>query len=271
MRCCLRSYARHSRFKGVIYVNYRFIKAIFRKFIRRRRNKIRSSGGLVIAVVGPEATGKSTLAGEIEKWLGEYFLTYSIHAGKPPSSSISFIPNIFVPFFRKVLPQFRTSEIDYKNKRKVSLLSMMRCVMIAFDRKKLLLKAYRRASRGAVVICDRYPSCTVGAMDGPRLNQCKQKGHKIFLKNILTKVEYKIYRKIRPADIVLQLTVPLETAVRRNINRRKHGKETEEYVRRRHAEAGTVSSEKSILYRINTEAPIKETVLFIKDIIWSHL
>jgi thymidylate kinase len=271
VRSCLRVYARHSRFKGIIYVNYRFIKAIFRKFIRRRRNKIRSSGGLVIAVVGPEATGKSTLAGEIEKWLGEYFLTYSIHAGKPPSSCISLVPNLFVPFFRKTLPQFRTSEIEPKNKRKVSLLSMMRCAMIAFDRRKLLLKAYRRVSRGAIVICDRYPSCTVGAMDGPRLNLHLLGDCSFSFKKILTKMENRIYKEIPPADIVLELSVPLETAVKRNINRRKHGKETEEYVRRRHAEAGTVSSEKSILYRINTEAPIKDTLLFIKDIIWSHL
>jgi len=271
VRSCLRSYTRYSQLQALVYVNYRFLKTVCRRFILKKRNKIPFSGGLMIAVVGPEASGKSTIAAEVSQWLGKDFLTYSIHVGKPPSSFISFLPNLFLPFLRKALPQSRTSEIESRHKRRTSLLFIMRCVMIAFDRRKLILKAYRQVSRGAMVICDRYPSCTIGAMDSPRLNVDQSSNYGFSLKKMLAEIERKIYKSIPFADIVIKLTVPVDIAVRRNKGRIKEGKETEEYVRRRYAEAQNMIFEKASVYKINTNQAIEDTILTIKKIIWDYL
>jgi thymidylate kinase len=271
VRSCLRSYARYSQLQAVLYVNYRFLKAVCRRFILKERNKIPASGGLMIAIVGPEASGKSTIAAEVSQWLGKDFLAYSIHVGKPPSSFISFIPNLFLPFLRKVLPQSRTSEIESRNKRRTSLLTVIRCVMIAFDRRRLILRAYRQVSRGAMVICDRYPSCTIGAMDSPRLNLDQSSNNGFSLKKMLSEIERKMYKTIPSPDIVLKLTVPVDIAVRRNRERIKEGKETEEYVRRRYDEAQKMVFEKAHVYKLNTNQSIEATILSIKKIIWSYL
>ena len=78
------------------------------------RGMIPGSGGAIIAFVGPEATGKSTLIKEMRKWLGEHFAVEQINAGKLPSTFLSFIPNMLVPTLRSLLPGYRSTRIEAK-------------------------------------------------------------------------------------------------------------------------------------------------------------
>jgi thymidylate kinase len=284
MRRSLQFYARYSSIRASLIVNCRFFNAVFRRLFVRKRNKIFSSGGRIIAVVGAEATGKSTLVREISDWLGKFFLTYTVHAGKPPSSSISFFPNLLLPWIRKTLSGYRTSRVEsrihsdivsYPSDDRVGdrlpLLYMIRCLMIAFDRKKLLSRVLRRASRGAIMICDRYPTAVVGAMDSPRLIPSPSSGNYYSLKNILARKENSIYNQIPRPDVVLKLQVPLEIAINRNRERIKKDKEDEDYVRRRHDDAAKIYFKNTQVYEINTATSLNETLLLAKRIIWSHL
>ena len=52
--------------------------------VGRRRDLVPLTGGAIVALVGPKATGKSTLARELERRLGRHLRVVRIHAGKPP-------------------------------------------------------------------------------------------------------------------------------------------------------------------------------------------
>ena len=52
-----------------------------------RRSHHRSRGGVVVAFVGSEACGKSTLLAATEHWLRPQFAVRRVHAGKPPSTA----------------------------------------------------------------------------------------------------------------------------------------------------------------------------------------
>jgi len=245
-----------------------------------------AAGGTVIAFVGPEATGKSTLVTENKQWLNEMFSVKCIHAGKPPSSWLTIPVNILVPLSRKLLPGLRTSRIEghgsrnishvdstFNPTKKTSLIYAFMSVISAWDRKCLLIKARRFSANGDLVICDRYPSETIGAMDSPRLREEPNSGGlQMLLYNYLARLETRFYRQIPPPDLVLQLKVSLETATKRNHDRIKRGKESDEYLESRHRQNKNWKiSGKTMIRDINTEQSLLETILQVKKAIWDIL
>jgi hypothetical protein len=69
--------------------------------------------------------------------------------------------------------------------------------------------------------------------------------------------------------MVLQLTVPLEVAVRRNDTRGK--REPEDYVRLRHSLIANLDFGRTPVQKINTDRPVAETVLEVKRALWNTL
>ena len=51
-----------------------------------RRNRYIFPGGFLIAFVGSEASGKSTLSKDAAMWLGQRFDVCHVHIGKPPKN-----------------------------------------------------------------------------------------------------------------------------------------------------------------------------------------
>jgi thymidylate kinase len=151
--------------------------------------------------------------------------------------------------------------------------SAIKAVTLAWERRNLTTKARRWAANGEIVICDRYPSETIGAMDSPRLReQSTESGTKAALYNWLARVEQRLYRQIPPPDIVLRLNVSVETAKQRNRERVKSSKEADDYLEARHRQfrewhkSGT-----KYLHEIDTERPLAETILNVKKMIWESL
>jgi len=315
VRRALRVYAKLPRHRQIAAYGSLFWQYALRRLARQRRNKSLASGGAVVAFVGPEATGKSTLVAESKRWLGGAFAVRDIHAGKPPSTWLTFPLNGVVPLLRKLTPEFRTNRIaghipDGPNKATVrapstpgasttgtsttgasttgasatgtsakrigsptALLYAVRAVAVAWDRRALLLNARRLAAQGEIVICDRYPSEMIGAMDSPRLEaEPTASGLLPTLYNRLAKVEARLYRQIPPPDMVIKLSVSIETAKQRNRDRIKDTKESDAYVESRHRQVrnwqrpGTKYS-----YDISTEKSLPETIREVKRVIWEAL
>ena len=249
---------------------------------RRRRNKSLKTGGVVIAFVGAEATGKSTLVSETGNWLTQIFSTRIIHAGKPPSTWVTAPLNAILPLLRRFLPQLRTTRQDGKSaasaeillpttsKGLSGLIYAVRSISLAWDRRQLLVQARYHAANGDIVICDRYPSENIGTMDSPRLQEDHDLGgFKGSLYNWLARLERRFYKEIPPPDMVLKLKVSIETARQRNRDRIKLDKETDAYLEARHRQsrewcmAGT-----KYLYEIDTEQSLPNTILTVKRKIW---
>jgi thymidylate kinase len=229
----------------------------------------------VIAFVGPEATGKSTLISEIRSWLGEHFAVEQIHAGKPKASLLGIIPKMLMPALRAALPSYRSShveaefvseELTLKQDKVFPLIFGIRSVLLAYDRRKLLTRAYTHAANGNLVLCDRYPNRRKGTPDSPQLSHLLIEPERHPIHTWLADLEDRLYQEIPPADLVISLSVPVEVALIRNRNRDK--KEPEDYLRRRHAISASIDFGRTPLYKINTDQPFENTVLEVKKAIW---
>jgi thymidylate kinase len=296
----LRGYAKNNR----LAQNLAYVEMLWQYGLRRlagnRRNKVLNSGGAVIAFVGPEATGKSTLVNESRRWLGRALTTRSIHAGKPPTTWLTAPINILLPFARNLAPQLRMSRRtghvattslkalppqqthtethtqihkETEKESSTSLFYALRAVALAWDRRALLLRARRASAHGEIVICDRYPSENIGAMDSPRLRQDNAKSGVIpAIYRWLAQLEQRLYQQIPPPDAVLRLNVSIETAKKRNSERIKAGKEDNSYVESRHRESKEWRrSGTKYLYNIDTELSLAETIQQVKKAIWELL
>jgi len=251
---------------------------LFRRLTGSQKELMPRSGGAVIAFVGPEATGKSTLIDEMRRWLGEHFAVEQIHAGKPKSTLITTVPNLLLPALRSLFPNSRSTHVEAQyNSAKQSgklrtgypFIFAVRSGLLAYDRHSLLSRAFRRAANGTIVLCDRYPSLQIGAPDGPQLSQLPASTNRYSIVNWLAHNEARWYREIPHPDLVIYLTAPLEVTLSRNAARRK--KEPEDYVRLRHSRSSNLEFGKTPVYKVNTNQPFDETVLEVKKAIWSIL
>ena len=278
LRSQFRIYARNSFLKSGLIGIKKFSQMALGRLTHSKKGMILQSGGAVIAFVGPEATGKSTLLKETRSWLGEHFVVEHIHAGKPKSTLLTVLPNIFLPLLRRALPTYRPGNIDTlqasaeQSQRSIEsypLISAIRSVFIAYDRRALLGRAFARAANGNIVLCDRYPSITKGAADGPQLQQHVIDPKRYPIQSWLSRVEKRFYKEIPAPDMVISLHVPLEVALLRNKNRGKE--EPEDYVRYRHSMASNLEYGNAPVYKINTDQDLDMTVLEIKKNIWRNL
>jgi len=286
--------ARHVRKRLKVYAKHTFFERGFAYFLlfqaelRRRlgtkqKNKVLQAGGAMIAIIGADATGKSTLVAETERWLGNVFAVKVIHTGKPPSSGLTLPINIVLALVRGLISRKRSSGFNkqpplddssptqHKFRGVSSLLYAVRAVVLARDRLRLILRARRRVAWGEIIICDRYPSNALGAMDSPRLTCEKLKsGPVVAIYNRLVWLEKKLYKQIPPPDIVLKLKVSLDTALKRN--RERNGQDEKSYLKARHRQSqmwympGT-----KYVNDIDTEQSLPETIHAVKTVIWESL
>lgn len=278
VRSQLRSYARHSALRAWLSGVQRFAVMAFRRFARSKKNMVPQAGGAVVAFVGSEATGKSTLLSEVGGWLGGHFAVERVHAGKPAPTALTAIPNTLLPLLRAALPSHRSTRVEASYvggnpttnpKKSFPLIFGVRSVLLAHDRRALLTRAHSQAANGTVVLCDRYPSLQSGVPDGPQLSHLPTPGGKYSVRRRLARLEARLYREIPPPDLVIHLSAPLEVTVLRNAARDKT--EPEDYVRRRHAQTSNLDFGQAQVHKIDTEQPVAETVRQVKKAIWEYL
>jgi thymidylate kinase len=214
---------------------------------------------MLIAFVGSEASGKSTIIAEMGRRLAATGRpVVRIHAGKPPSTALTFVPHVLLPAFRRVFPGQRTTRVEAHDRGSspgpVPPLFAVRSVMLAYERRALLARASRASARGAIVLCDRFPSSRNGAPDGPQLGGLAGGGG---VRGRLATTEARCYAGIAPPDLVVHLTAPLEVTLARNASREK--REPEDYVRRRHSATWNLEFDGARVERIDTDRPLDET------------
>lgn len=279
LRAALRPYVRHSLVRSWLGEIKKFTIMAVRRLLGSKLAMIPQSGGAVIAFVGSEATGKTTLLGEMKGWLGEHYEVEKIHVGKPRATWLTAIPNGLLPTLRSWLPSYRSTNVETRYGADTKddeapvgappLMFAIRSVLLAYDRNALLLRAYSRAANGAIVLCDRYPSIHSGALDSPQLSHLPVSSSRFSLRRWLTALEARLYREIPPPDLVVYLTAPLEVTVARNATRGK--REPEDYVRRRHARSTSLEFGTTPVCRINTDQPFDQTVRQVKQALWEAL
>ena len=227
-----------------------------------------------MALVGPKATGKSTLGRELSARFGRHLDVLRIHAGKPPATALSIVPRLFVPIARWLLPNERLAEYEKPERRlerRYSLLYVLRMTLVAYDRRKLLRKALRNATAGAIVLSDRYPSEAVGAIDSSCFDDAAIATCNSPLKRWLMARERRLYRALPKPQLVLRLRAPLDAAIERDARRGKVGGPDAEAVRRRWELETRGDFPGTPVIHIDTGQPLEETIRAAVRAVWAAL
>jgi len=226
----LRNYRRRGWFAYFIFIHTNFLIRLLNKFFLKKGKLF--SPGIVIAVCGLDGSGKSSLVSSLNKNLGKHFSIKRLHLGRPASSKLTFLLNPLIKSYSLVIRIFKkgSKSLQQHGIKKISIIYAIRSVLLAYDRRLQAIRAHNLSQRGYLVICDRYPGLEVGKMDSPRIITDSKRG---YLYQFCWKLEQNFYNSIKPAQILFNLSVPLETAIQRNNSRQKFGKETNDELRER--------------------------------------
>lgn len=227
----------------------------------------------VIAFVGPPATGKSTLLEETKRWLAKFVNVKSIHVGRPPSSILTLPINFLLPAFRRLMPSRRSTKMDIANIKvgERGLIFAIRMVILAFDRRQLLLKMKQDLERDDIVyLCDRYPSYQEGSVDGRQFTDEDIRKTRLGLLRIAMRIERYLYRDLPAPDVVVRLSVPLDIALIRNQKRSKALPQSSEFVEMRHRQYSELLYRTTDVLDVNTNQPLDTTLSLIRSFIWSR-
>lgn len=225
-----------------------------------------ANGGLLIAIVGGDGAGKTTLIDELFVWLSEKFEIRKVHMGKPDWSWITFIIRGILkigtllqlyPFEGEVYEEFYQPH-GYP--------WFIRSVCTARDRYLTYVQARRLSSNGGLVLCDRFSFPGFITMDGP---QCEQAASSLekpnWFHHFLAKLEMSYYERIRLPDLLIVLKVEPELAVQRKRD------ESEASVRARSTEVWGLEWTEKSAFVIDAGFQREEVISRVKDLVWAHL
>ncbi len=242
--------------------------------VRKRRDLSLQTGGAIIALVGPKATGKSTLGRALTTRLGRHLAIRQIHSGKPPPTWLSAGPRLLTPILRALVPAERPGEYEKperRGERSYSMLYVLRMALLAYDRKRLLLSAFRSAAAGTIVLSDRYPSSAEMTMDGSCFDDLAVEKCNSRIKRYLMVKERALYTAMPKPRLVIRLTAPIEKAIDRDAHRTKSGGPDAEAVRRRRELETRAVIEAAGHVDVSTEGDLDATVRLVVKLAWDTL
>lgn len=269
----LRDWRRLGFWAGAASRLRRFAMLVTSRLLRRKSVQL-VSGGVLIALVGPKASGKSTLGAALGDRLGKQLDLRRIHVGKPPATLISAPFRVFLPILRQLLPAERSGQYHKPERRadlKFSMAYVVRMVLLAYDRRVLLFRIRRAATSGAIVITDRYPPSGTGSIDGQQFGDAAIAVCDKPLKKALMRLEARLCNDLPKPDLVIRLTAPIQTTLLRDASRDKRdGPDPDSVLTRRDIEAKAVFPDTPVL-TINTDVPLDQSVEAIVRAVWDRL
>lgn len=250
--------------------NYRLSEAFRGRIMKKRSGKTLTSGGIFIAVVGGDGSGKTTLIRSLCPWLGQVFEIMQVHLGKPHWSLLTILVRSFLKMVRLISAQpFLEAPLIYTNdQEKIKFPGYpwaIREVYTARDRYLTYRKALRFATNGGIVISDRFPLPGIHFMDGPQIERMYGSGKKGWWIQWLIRQEKKYYRYVRRPDLMIVLRVDPRIAAQRK------GEEDKESVVARSNEIWVHNWDLPNTHIIDASLPPEDVLGKVKALIWSYL
>lgn len=268
----LKAYSRRTQFRDINLKLWRRLKSGFQQRLFKRVPKRRlAAGGMIIAIVGGDGAGKSTVVNELYSWLSKDFQTIKVHLGKPDWSltTISVRAILKIGGLIGIYPYFNSPNLN-SHDSKPSISSgvypwMLREICTARDRYHTYVKAKRFAINGGLVICDRFPLSQIKLMDGPAIEQVINTKETIRFPKYLISLENNYYIPIIPPELLLVLRVNPEIAVQRKTD------EESTSVRERSTEIWGLNWEHTNARVIDASKSKADVLAEVKALIWSEL
>jgi thymidylate kinase len=166
---------------------------------------------------------------------------------------------LFLPLVRKILPHHTSTYIEKTQQlgisARVPYLHVFRKLILAYERKKLITKIFRKSMFGSLCLCDRYPLDNKFLTDGSTFSDSDITSEHSKFKRVLMRTEKRIYQTLPRPNLIFFLKVCPKTALSRNDKRIQSYKD-ETYLLFRHkllCEVEKSYNGDSSFYTINTE------------------
>jgi hypothetical protein len=195
------------------------VGSINRRYLHRPFAYSRSGpgGGTVIAVIGSDGAGKSSVSEMLYSWLAGKVDVVPIYFGSGQGqSSLLRWPMRVVLELTRGRTRSTSKDPEQRRTREIGLARALWALALAREKRSKLRMAGRARERGFIVICDRYPQTQAdGVNDGPLLWTWRESPARV--KRALARWEDGIYQLAEtiPPDIVVRLLVTQETAAAR--------------------------------------------------------
>jgi thymidylate kinase len=271
LRRQLRANIRRSWAMDILLKGWRQVEGgIRRRVFHTSTKKHLASGGLMIAIIGGDGSGKTTAINGLFEWLSEEFDIKKIHMGKPPwSFPTTLIRGVlkigrslgFYPFQR----EGSEYTVDTNMPTFPGYPWLIREVCTARDRYLLYQSGRRFATNGGLVLCDRFPLPSIKIMDGPQVDRVTRDLKTNKLIRFLAGLEEKYYNHILLPDLLITLRLDPEISVQRKTD------ETADSVRSRAGEIWNVDWSKTPANIMDASKTKSEVLSDLKALIWSHL
>ncbi len=244
-----------------------------RRHVLRRSSRYRlASGGAMIAIVGGDGAGKSTVVDGLSAWLSKDFATASVHLGKPGWSWITITVRGIVKVGQLLglyPPESSFRETLAQASLRTTAPWLLREVCRARDRYAKYVVARRSATGGGLVISDRFPLPQIRLMDGPLaqrlLNALGEGRYGGRLARALVELEESYYRRFTAPEVLIVLRVDPEIAAERRAG------EDLLAVRERSTEIWQVDWRHTNAHVIDAGKPKAEVLAEAKAFAWSEL
>lgn len=238
-------------------------------------------GGITIAMLGADGSGKSTLSKEITKWLSWKLDVKNFYLGSKQPSAMSKYLYLVYRIARRTQ---RTAAHHLKDNNPITKLSAeirdlflyLHYLSIGRDRILRYETGSRHATDGSVVVFDRFPVSSFNAtknnhiLDGPHIQELSSAKSDSMSKQ-LSDAEQQIYRKIEPPDAMILLNVSPEVSIQRKPD---HQEEIIRLKTQTLAELGEQIQAKPgnlAFIAINADQPFEQVLLQVKREIWKLL
>ncbi len=220
----LKAHARQPLLANFLLKAWRRVILIFQWHVLRRRGGFQlANGGTLVAIVGGDGAGKTTVVNELYRWLATDFQIAKFHMGKPHWSLTTIIIRGILKVGRLFgLYPFMRAEVEYTSDEDLVKFPgypwMIREACTSRDRYLTYVKARRLASNGNLVLCDRYPLPQIKLMDSSQIERLTKKHSTNRFIRFMLDLERRYYLPIMTPDILIVLRTDPEIAVQRKID-----------------------------------------------------
>ena len=244
-----------------------------RRWVRSAHRRVRTDprGGLVVALIGCDGAGKSTLAARTLAWLSWKLDTTPVYlgSGDGPASPLRWPLRLALRLAlaarRRRARGAATDPVAPTAGWTVP--RIVWALVLSREKRRKLASAVRARTRGMVVLCDRYPQAQVpGFNDGPL--RARWLEHPWAPARARARWEAAPYEWAarHPPDLVIKLLVSPGVTLRR-----KPGMRVEDVRRRVDAVRSLTFLEPAHVVEIDADAPLERVVQRVKDAIWDRL
>jgi len=218
---------------------------------RPLKRKTLPGRGVMIALVGADGSGKSTLIEDLEKWISWKLSVRRVYYGIPKTKIV------------KILQRLIYGLEKFNFKGIASLLDGLLWIHVARTRYMISLQAKDESAAGKIVISDRFPlrefHTMAQPMDGPRLRDRSTRW-----RYLLSSLESRYYKSIRIPDRIFVLKVDLD-----EIRKRKSDLDLDTH--RMKVDAVNNLADTDVITVVDAGRPYEEVQLELKRLIWNDL